>query len=396
MKKAYIVGAGPGDPALLTGRAAELITRCGEVFATRRIAEQLAPLRADIRVCEFSGLAGAAVASGAECVALLVSGDTGFFSAASGLARALEGAAETETVAGVSSLQYLYARLGVGYEDVDVLSLHGREGSLLARVAYNPRVFALTGGSRKAHDLCRELAERGPACLRVTAGENLSMPGERIVTGTAEELTRMTFGDLTVLLVENPDSVPHDAPLADADFERGQVPMTKQEVRWVALAKLGIRPADVVYDIGAGTGSVAIEAARKAYRSTVHAVEREEDAARLTETNRARLGAWNVVLHRGEAPGALAPLPAPDRVFIGGSGGSLHGIVDAVLAKNPQAVLAVTAISLETLGEALGVFESAGIEADVVCVNAARARRAGGHRLMTANNPVYIISGGKA
>ena len=113
----------------------------------------------------------------------------------------------------------------------------------------------------------------------------------------------------------------------DSAFVRGQVPMTKQEVRAAALAKLAVRPGEVCWDVGAGTGSVAVELALSTEGSAVFAVECNEEACALIEENRRQFGVWNLRLVRGRAPQALADLPAPDVVFIGGTKGEMTAVV---------------------------------------------------------------------
>jgi precorrin-6Y C5,15-methyltransferase (decarboxylating) len=394
-RKIFIIGAGTGDIGLLTKKASSLIRECDEVFGTLRICECISPLRRDIICCSITEMAAKINASQAAKIAVLVSGDTGFFSLKKSLLKQLDEEAEIESVCGISSLQYLCAKLDISYENIEVVSLHGRDGNILGRVAYNPYVFVLTGGSVKAQDVCKQLCEYGLEQIAVTAGEMLSMERERIIKGTARELSSQEFDDLTVLLIENPHYVEHDLPLKDSDFIRENVPMTKEEVRWITVAKLAVLPDDVVYDIGAGTGSVAIELARKAYRGLAFAIEKEEIAVELIKRNRKNLGAYNLVAIADEAPAGLESLPTPNKAFIGGSSGNLREIVELLVAKNPNVRIAVNAVTLETLTQSLNVLSDIGFKTDVVCINAARAKKVGGYNMMMANNPVYIITGDK-
>lgn len=136
--------------------------------------------------------------------------------------------------------------------------------------------------------------------------------------------------------------------------------MTKQEVRAAALAKLAVRPTDTLWDVGAGTGSVSVELALAAPRGRVYAVECDPEACALIRKNRERFAAWNLTLIEGKAPQALEALPAPDAVFLGGTKGSMEAVVDAVLAKNPQARLCISAIALETLSAAVAALTARG------------------------------------
>ena len=167
--------------------------------------------------------------------------------------------------------------------------------------------------------------------------------------------------------------------------------MTKQEVRAAILAKLGVRPTDVCWDIGAGTGSVSVELALAG--KAVWAVERQAEACALIRENRERFRAWNLRITEGEAPAALRSLPDPDAVFVGGSGGAPEAILRAALERNPRVRLCVSAIALETLHRASDWMEKNGIEAEIAQIAVSRTRKAGGLRLLMANNPVFLISG---
>ncbi len=394
MRHFTIIGAGLGAADGLTGEARAALLAAERVFGTRRLAEQLSELR-EIECCSFSALAERARESGAERAAVLVSGDPGFFSAAQALRQALLPCGEVETLCGVSSLQAFCARLGARWDDALFVSLHGRAGGLLGAASYHKKVFALTGGERRADALCRELARAGLGEIPVALGKNLGGADERIFRGTAAQAAALECGDLAVLLVQNPHPAEPSRALFDCDFVRGNVPMTKQEIRWTAAALLSPQPEDIVYDIGAGTGSVAIELGRRAYRGTVFAIERKPEALTLIEQNRRALGGFNVLPVEGRAPEALEPLPAPDVVFIGGSGGNLCEILRLLHGKNPAARVVISAITLETLGEARRALRECGFEGVEVCqLASARGKTVGGCTMMAANNPVFLISGG--
>ncbi len=183
----------------------------------------------------------------------------------------------------------------------------------------------------------------------------------------------------------NPISIP------DSDFTRGDAPMTKSEIRALSVAKLKLSHDSVVYDVGAGTGSVSIEMALVAMDGMVYAVEKEEAAASLIEVNSKKFGAPNVEVIRGLAPEAMKDLPAPTHVFVGGSSGNLKDIVADVLKKNPNVRLVVNSVTLETIAETLELPKVCAVEQEeIVCVNISNSRHLGRYNLMTAQNPVYI------
>ena len=192
-----------------------------------------------------------------------------------------------------------------------------------------------------------------------------------------------------------PRYAPRCPGLPDEAFIRGGVPMTKQEVRAAALAKLAAAPGDTLWDVGAGTGSVSVELALAAPRGRVFAVECEPEACELIRANREKFSAWNLHLTQGRAPQALEGLPAPDGVFIGGTKGELEAVVAAALAKNPDARICISAIALETLSAAVAALTGHGLEAGVTQVAVSRTRAAGKLHLLMANNPTFLIVGGR-
>lgn len=183
--------------------------------------------------------------------------------------------------------------------------------------------------------------------------------------------------------------------LPDAAFIRGKVPMTKQEIRILTLVKAQIGPRDIVYDIGAGTGSLSIEAARLAPEGHVYAVERKEEAIRLIEANGERFGLENLSVIEAEAPAGLENLPLADAVLIGGSGGHLASILDCVAGKMREGGrLVLNCITVQTLATALDYLHAheTVYRYEAIQVQVSRLRRVGPYDMAEAQNPVYIIT----
>ncbi|MCF0151405.1 MAG: precorrin-6Y C5,15-methyltransferase (decarboxylating) subunit CbiT, partial [Firmicutes bacterium] len=331
---------------------------------------------------------------------VVLSGDSGFYSGAKKLLPLLKQQnARVTVLPGLSSLSVLCARMGISYEDVKTVSLHGRTGNIAASVRRYPLCFALVGGENGVRELCEALVRAGLGSVRVTVGERLSYPDERISTGIAAKMAEGRYASLSAVLIENPGAkkvCPIGLP--DESFQRGKgedglIPMTKSEVRAVALSRLAMTRDAICWDIGAGTGSVSVEMALLAEEGRVYAVEKKADAFALLQENIKKFGAFNITAVEGSAPAALEALPAPTHVFIGGSSGRLKDIIGAALEKNPHARIVATAIALETVAELSSCMkEFSFTHKEAVCIQAARSRKAGPYHLMTGANPVYIFT----
>ena len=324
-------------------------------------------------------------------ICVLFSGDSGFYSGARLLLPLLR--EEPALLPGVSSLQLFAARLKEPWQSWRLCSAHGVSCDPVYAVCGGRPVFFLTGGETGPAALCRKLTEAGLGFLKIAVGENLGGEEERVRRVTAAEAKDESFAPLSVMLAEAaPRMAPRVPGLPDDCFERAEkVPMTKQEIRAAALAKLAVGPEDTCWDVGAGTGSVGIELALQA--KAVWAVERNEAALAVAEGNRKKLGTWNLRLIAGTAPEALGALPAPDAVFVGGSGGKLREILACVHAANPAARICVSAIALETLQIAASALKELGYETEICQIGVSRGRSAGELTLMLAQNPVWLITG---
>lgn len=330
---------------------------------------------------------------------IVMSGDTGFYSGTKKLLPFLSGC-EVTVLAGISSLSYFCAKVKKSYEDLAVASIHGRNVSIVPYLRENRRVFVVSGGDNGVRLLCRQLIRAGFGSARLTVGERLSYPEERITEGTAEELAEKHFDSLSVVLIERDPMeaiVTHGLP--DSFFQRGKhadgmVPMTKQEVRAVALAKLQLTEHAVCWDIGAGTGSVSVELALQARRGAVYAVEQKKEALELLKENKARFQAENLTVIEGRAPEVCRTLPPPTHVFIGGSGGQMRSLLRLLFEKNPLVRIVAAVISLESLAELTSVLQTefAPMELEVVSIQIARDKKAGSYHLMTGQNPVYLFT----
>lgn len=391
-----IVGIGPGSRDAMTMEVRSALEEADCVIGARRMLE--AALRPGQAVYD-------AVAPGkiAEYInnhpeynrfTVAMSGDVGFFSGTKKLMPLLANC-EVKVLPGLSSLVSLCARLGTSYEDVRPVSLHGREHDIVPDIRKYRRVFTLVGGENGMGLLCRRLADEGLGDVKVSVGENLSYPQEKITVGTAAQLAQMSFESLSVALIENDSADPvvtHGLP--DEAFRRTEsVPMTKSEVRSVCLSKLALTEHAVCWDVGAGSGSVAIEMALKATGGAVYAIERKDAAVELLRENTRRFALENLTVVPGYAPDACRELPAPTHVFIGGSAGNMRQILEEILTKNPNARIVATAVTLESIGELTRCIRDIPFAStEVVSMSVAKDRKAGAYHLMMGQNPIFIFT----
>ena len=391
-----LLGLGSGRNEVWTAEARAALESASLICGAARLLGRLPDACTENRVAELSPakIAQRIWRDGSSHCCVVYSGDPGFHSGARLLIPLLEEqGVKVRVLPGISSVQLLAAILRRPWQDWRLVSAHGTDCNPVAAVMQGAPAFFLTGGPHGVGELCAKLTAAGLGDLAVTVGENLACEDETILTGVAREFAGREGAPLAVLLAEAAPP-PARPGIADGKFQRGEVPMTKQPVRAIALAKLGLRPTDTVWDIGAGTGAMSVELALTARSGAVYAVECNEKAWDLIETNRTRFGAWNLNLVRGSAPGVLAELPAPDAVFLGGSKGNLLAIVEAVLRKNPQARLCISAIALETLHDAVAALTAHGREAHVTQAAVSDTKAVGRLHLLLAANPTFLITGG--
>ncbi len=401
MSGVYIVGIGPGHPDWLTPVAKEVVAGCQVLIGgVRNLAlfpdwsgEKITIADNLDDICNFL-----AENHKSKRIGVVVTGDPGLFSMLQTIRTRLP-QCPVEVVPGISSLQYLAAKIQTSWHTWRIISLHGKDdANLRSELIRHRQVCLFTGGKHTPEKICQELLRQGVTAARVIVGENLSDPRERIVQGTVQEISRQRFESLSLMLIARIDAPPVQWPfqtpgIPDALFVRGDVPMTKEEVRAVSLTKLRLQPGHLVYDIGAGTGSVAVECALQCREGQVYAIEKAAVACDLIAENANRFGVFNLQIIPGEAPGALAGLPEPDRVFIGGSGRQLLPILATLSRFRREIRVVINAVTLETCHEALTGLAENGFDAvEVVNVALSRGERVGGKHLLRALNPVFVIN----
>jgi len=347
-------------------------------------------------------------------VVVLASGDPNFYGIAP-LVVQLLGADRVVIHPNVTAVQAASARLKISWHDAVVVSLHGRSWEPLeAALAEAGKLIIYTDPDHTPDDIARLLLARGCGRARLAVLEDLGEATERLTWLRPDEARERQFSPLNLVVVlkeaaarasswgaKNPSATrarqanpPLHLGLPEEALAHQAGLITKAEVRAVVLAKLQLRPGQVVWDVGAGCGSVGLEATLLASGGEVFAVEQDPARAAQIRDNRENFGAANLEVVCARAPECLPELPTPERVFIGGGGEAVGEILRAAIRRlGNQGRVVLTAARLETLETARGALAEAGWEVELTQLQVSRSRPLGGDTFLQALNPVWIITG---
>ncbi|WP_432821556.1 precorrin-6y C5,15-methyltransferase (decarboxylating) subunit CbiE [Trichloromonas sp.] len=402
MNKIYVIGAGVEGQEGFSRRSLELIGKADILFGGERQL-QLFPEFAGEKVVIGSNLSGIVerLNSRKGLAVVLASGDPLFFGVGRMLLRNLDKDA-LEFLPNVSSVQYAFAKIKEPWDDTVFVSAHGRglKGAV-DRIVSNDKAAILTDDVNTPAAIAAELIERGRDGYTAYLCENLGGADERIRNIDLHGLLKIKAAPLNVLILIKQFEAAGDEyvptlGIPDEEFATIKKLITKEEIRVVTLAKLKLRHDMCLWDVGAGSGSVSIEADHLLPNGRIFAMERNEQCLGFIKQNLNKFNTRHVTLVPGEAPDCFEDLPDPDRVFIGGSGGNLFDILDAVDARLPaEGRIVINAITLETLTAATEYFDNAGYQVEVTTVNISRTRPLTEYKMFEAYNPVYIIVGVK-
>ena len=440
-----LAGIGMGAEALLTEEVRNRIAEADYVFGAKRMVESIKKLcKQNVKAynCYLSKdiipLIENIQENSAKIV-ILFSGDTGFYSGCEKLYNELckhKGMGKAEVLPGISSLSVLSARTGISWQDAKILSTHGVEPALWKSrlrdaAKHEKKTFFLTSGVADVEEignlLSSEFAKEEWKNLKIYLGYQLSYPQEWVRCLTVDELCKLMNRDhndgwqdsLQNSLQEDPQDQlqdqlqdkPEEGLYAgmlineqpkkhrltpgypDDVFIRGQVPMTKEEVRSVSICKLHLTEDAVVYDIGSGTGSVSVEIAALSPRVQVYAMEVNGEAVSLLEENCKQFGLHNARCIRTKAPDGLEDLPVATHAFIGGSKGNLREILWTLYRKNNHMRIVVNAVSMETICQMQELLKELPVEQDeILQLSVTKTKQLGGYHMLQAANPVYIYA----
>lgn len=336
-------------------------------------------------------------------VAVLFSGDSGFYSGCQPLYHALQEEinngrlkAQIHIMPGISSVAFLASCIGESYQDAAVYSMHGKEMHNLARrIQIEYKTFLIMSGVKDVNRLGETLKKAGMNNCEIITGYQLSYANQQIKKRTPNECIAMKEEGLYICFVKNPNAVQKKLThgIADSEFIRGKVPMTKEEVREVSICKLKLYQGAVVFDIGSGTGSIAIEMAGLCSDMQIYALEQKAEAVSLIKQNKEKFQFDNISVIEARAPEGLLELPKASHAFIGGSGGNLKEILQVLYEMNPNMRVVINAISLETICEIKEILALYPIKnEEIVQMQVSRAKEVKKYHLMQADNPVWICA----
>lgn len=405
MRPVTIIGMGmsPGD---LTARHHDLIAAADVLVGGRRHLAHFADLSAEkIEIGKGLSALLPAIRSAARDrrVVVLASGDPLYYGVGAYLVRAL-GPENVRVYPNVSSVAAAFARIRHPWQDVRVVSLHGRDGAaqLLAAAGDADWVAVFTDPTHTPAQVARLLLQNEVTGFEMCILENMGTAAERISWLGPESAAASAFADPNLVVLKRSPQAAASPPrplflgMPDEQFDHQNGLITKAEVRVLALSRLQLRPRDILWDLGAGSGSLAIEAAVFIRSGLIFAVEQNPERIQQIRRNAARFGVSNLSAVQAVLPEGLEPLPDPDRIFIGGGGRNLGAIIRQAASRlKPGGRMVVNTVLLDTIQSAVAAMQQLGWEADLVQAQISRSQRMPWSLRMTAHNPVWIVSGAK-
>jgi len=394
-----VIGIGVDGLDSLTPQARKHIELADQIWGSERLLD-LFSNPTGVKVILSKGIAAALEnlnhRSQKERIVLLASGDPGFFGLGSSLLKKLP-PGEVLLFPQVSILQSAFARARLAWHDAHFTSAHARSLAEVIGLAKRfPKLGILTDPHNTPAFIAEKLLAAGIPDCRAIVLENLGEADESMLDVPLSDLPWRSFADLNVLILVQADSwqpIPNFFTRPDSAYSHRNGLITKADIRALCLSRLALRETDVIWDIGAGSGSVSIEMAEQAWRGRVFAIEKDSENLEHLRRNLERFGVVNVDMVGGEAPSALEGLPAPSAIFIGGSGGKLESILErAAQSAVPDCRVVATFAVLENMLQAHDWMKRAGWNPLLTQAQLSYgASIAEGTRLLPSN-PVFILS----
>ena len=431
MTRIFVIGIGYKP---LDKRSREIVLKSGTILASGRLLdvfsryEEYDSVKERIRVIDNIGetlnfMKAALNGDETSTITLLASGDPMFFGIGR---RSLEdfGKDICEIMPDMSSMQLAFARIKEPWDDALLMSLHGGPdpnrrrkleyavGDIPALSSRHQRIGILTDRVNNPSAIAQVLVSAGDAellsSLKVYVCAKIGYPDEQVTEGSAYEIAALSFSDPNVVIITNekagrgeathhPSHTAHDIRfgLTEGEIDHSRGLITKDEVRATAIHRLRLPVIGVLWDIGAGSGSVSMEIARLCPDLRIYAVEKDEEQIANIIKNRNRFMLSNIDIVRGSAPEILTSLPAPDRVFIGGSSGRIDDIISHAAGRMISGVIVVNATTLETFSLTAATLKKTGYSVEASQISVSRMKPIGEGHFFSAQNPVFVIQGKK-
>lgn len=407
----YVVGIGSRGTESLTKGTFDIIARAGLLVGTKRHLELFPAFKGrKISIAPVQGMIEKikkAKAGGARAlVVVLATGDPGLFGIGELIVTKF-GKRDVKIVPNVSIVQEAFARIKESSNGLKIISVHGEKGKddrsidkAVREIMRNRKTAIYTDPKASPEKIARALVKKHAKGYRAVVFEALGTDVEKITRGSLALIAGKRFNPLNLMVVfapvvgeEHLEGSRFGLDIKEYRHTNGLI--TKPEVRSVTLAKLALvnDPGFVLWDVGSGSGSVAIEAAGMIQAGIVYAIEKKVARAKNIEMNRARFKRANLEIVRASAPACLKKLAYPDRVFVGGGGKSLPDILKVVSKRlKPGGIVVVNAVTLETVARATSFFKENSWPFELVQLSVAKGREVGGTMIMEAENPVSIIT----
>ena len=392
MRNIIIAGAGIGENLRLTQEVINAIENSEYIIAAR-VHEKIIP--ADKKIIWLDDFERAfKILDNISSALILVSGDPCIYSLMP-LVKKRFPDAEIKILSGVSSLQIICAYACETWNDAKIFSCHGRElntGYFLNMIEREHKIILFCDKQNTPSCICEKLKEMR---LKIFIGENLGMADEKFYVGTPDDFINKKFGSYSIMLILNNNPFELKNFPGDNDFERAlNIPITNEIIRQVVLSRLDLKNNSVIWDIGAGTGSISISAALKNLSCKIHAIEYKSEALKIIEANIKKFHLHNINIIQGHALDVINNLPEPDNIFIGGSEGELTGIFERVkyfIEAGKNLRLVMTCVTPENFNTAYDFMKRLK-NFECVQIQANKLKSAGGKFFMNACNPVIVLS----
>ncbi|MCL5985243.1 MAG: precorrin-6y C5,15-methyltransferase (decarboxylating) subunit CbiE [Actinobacteria bacterium] len=403
MNRVSVVGVGANGAESLFPQALKIVNEAEIVFGGERILNMFPWLNAQKVVIgnnlsEVVGLIRNNL--GYKQMVVLAAGDPNFYGVAKTLIAGL-GKDVVEVTPNVSAMQLAFARIKESWDDAVLTSVHGRPiADIVEIVSSHHKIGIFTDDNNSPAEIARVLQEQGVENCQAYVCQDMGTTNESIISTDMYSLKEQEFSPLnTLILIRGPSVANHLSRLgiSDQSFYQWQEGLiTKMEVRAISLAKMRLTEKSIVWDIGAGSGAMTIEASLLADKGTIFAIEKNPDRAVIIRNNIRKFGRKNIRVIETMAPEGLGNLPDPDAIFVGGSGGRIAEILSKVSSSlKPCGRIVINIVTLENLHLAVEELRSNGFVFEIVLVNVARSKEISDLTRLEAMNPVFVLTGWK-